>query len=133
MKSHERFQSKVNIENFNQSDSCHLWTAALDKKTGLPKFYHNGRMKSAKRFAYETFHNIAIPQYSEIYSICNVASCVNPKHLAIRGPQEIKEFSKYKIGQVTNPESEMTLKKRFLRDSVDEEFSDGFNLPFDLG
>ncbi|MGE9695938.1 HNH endonuclease signature motif containing protein [Streptomyces sp. CH6] len=58
---------------------CRLWTATRNEK-GYGKFWHNGRMIRAHRWAYEHYVG-PIPAGLELDHRCGHRDCVNPAHL----------------------------------------------------
>lgn len=69
-----RFMAKV-----NETDSCWIWTAALDPY-GYGRFWANGGMVLAHRWAYEHFVG-PIPAGLVVDHLCSNPPCVNPAHL----------------------------------------------------
>jgi hypothetical protein len=70
----KRFWAKV-----NKTDSCWLWTGALDF-AGYGRFNMSGGMKSAHRLAYEWLVG-PIPEGLQLDHLCRVTNCVRPSHL----------------------------------------------------
>src|SRR5690606_24154407 len=70
-----RFWPKVD----KQEDGCWLW-AATKNQDGYGRFWHNGRLCSAHRVAYEMLVG-PIPEGTELDHLCRVRACVNPVHL----------------------------------------------------
>lgn len=80
MNAEERFISKVEM-----SDGCWLWRAAIDTGGvsgggGYGRFYHEGRVQYAHRFAYEMWVG-PIPEGLVIDHTCGNRACVKPHHL----------------------------------------------------
>lgn len=81
----ERFWPKV-----EKTDSCWLWTAALNQVSGYGMIGaggHDGRMLYAHRVAYELVVG-PIPDGMTLDHLCNVRRCVNPEHLSPCSTQE---------------------------------------------
>lgn len=76
-----RFLAKV-----NKSGECWLWTAATDDD-GYGRFWFNGRMVQAHRYAYERYVGV-IPDGVGLDHKCRVRHCVNPAHLRPGGQVE---------------------------------------------
>lgn len=72
----ERFWSKVDRD--GGPDCCWPWLAA--RANGYGKFYVDGRMVRAHRFAYELLVG-PIPEGLVLDHLCAVTFCVNPAHL----------------------------------------------------
>lgn len=75
----QRFWSKV-----NKTDTCWLWTACLDKKSGYGVFQGNGKTVQAHRLSWVLAGN-TIPKGYDIchapHEICGNRHCINPAHL----------------------------------------------------
>ena len=65
-------------ENVNKTESCWIWTAALDQD-GYGKCRRDG-VKRAHRVAYEELVG-PIPAGLHLDHLCRVRECVNPEHL----------------------------------------------------
>lgn len=72
----DRFWAKV-----TKSDTCWLWTAAVDK-SGYGRMHYLTGSEYAHRISY-LLHKGAIPPKKVIDHKCRVRSCVNPEHLQI--------------------------------------------------
>jgi hypothetical protein len=70
----ERFFQKV-----NKTDSCWLWTGALNSK-GYGSMGFEGKTTSTHRLSYLWFKG-EIPEGMFVCHTCDVPSCVNPEHL----------------------------------------------------
>lgn len=68
-----RFWQKV-----DKTETCWLWTAAI--ATGYGRFYLDGHLVPAHRFAYELLVG-PIPAGLDLDHLCRVRNCVNPAHL----------------------------------------------------
>lgn len=71
----DRFWSKV-----EKTDTCWLWSAARDKKTGYGRFKLNGKSRMAYDVAYELVKG-SVPVGLELDHLCRNPPCVNPDHL----------------------------------------------------
>ena len=71
----ERFRAYV-----QESDGCHLWTAATSRGYGVLR--DGRRLVRAHRYAWELV-NGPIPAGLEIDHVCRVRHCVNPAHLRL--------------------------------------------------
>lgn len=58
---------------------CWLWVGAI-QENGYGRFYIDGKMVQAHRYAYEQKHGL-IPEGLELDHLCRVRLCVNPDHL----------------------------------------------------
>ncbi len=70
----ERYWSKV-----NKTDSCWLWTAAIQQK-GYGTLMCDKERHSVHRISW-TLHNGQIPHGCFVCHKCDVPNCVNPEHL----------------------------------------------------
>lgn len=72
----QRFWMKV-----RKTDSCWLWTAAINGGTGYGQFARrHGEGVDAHRFSYELAHG-SIPEGHDVHHTCHVRHCVRPSHL----------------------------------------------------
>lgn len=73
----DRFWEKV-----SKSETCWLWTGAVNGQTRYGQIYVNevGHMRSAHRVAYE-LENGPIADGMTLDHLCNNRTCVNPAHL----------------------------------------------------
>lgn len=72
----QRFDSKVFLTN-----RCLLWTGT-STGNGYGRFWHEGKMVLAHRFAYECAYG-PIPDGLQIDHLCRVRCCVNPDHMDV--------------------------------------------------
>src|ERR1700752_466118 len=63
-------------------NGCWLWTARIDSRTGDGKFFFDGHVNGAHRFAYAHFRE-PIPEGMHIDHLCRNRWCVNPDHLEV--------------------------------------------------
>jgi hypothetical protein len=72
----ERFWAKV-----EKTDSCWLWTAAVNPGTGYGQFaIRHGVPVQVHRYSYE-LANGPIPDGFDVHHTCHVRRCLNPAHL----------------------------------------------------
>lgn len=72
----ERFTSKFEVDD---ETGCWLWTAGRSSGTGYANYWHDGKTRSAHRFAYiETYGE---PDEETLHHRCETRHCVNPDHL----------------------------------------------------
>lgn len=76
MNTEERFWSKVAV---GDVEDCWTWQAAINRG-GYGKFWYQGRMAIAHRWAYERLIG-EIPAGLVIDHLCRNRPCVNPRHL----------------------------------------------------
>lgn len=69
----ERFDEKW----YEDENGCHIWTAAKNPK-GYGNFGAKGKVHKSHRWAFERVYGY-LPEV--VMHICDVPSCVNPKHL----------------------------------------------------
>lgn len=72
----DRFAAKVDV----RPGGCWLWSAAVDKTTGYGKFYADGKVVNAHRWAYLNLVG-PIPDGYTVDHLCRVRRCVRPSHL----------------------------------------------------
>lgn len=70
-----RFTDKYTVD----ANGCHIWAAARIH-TGYGRFWADGRMVQAHRYAYENVVG-PIPDGLGLDHLCRVRACVNPFHL----------------------------------------------------
>ena len=61
---------------------CHLWTGPVTAE-GYGQFFLNGRLRLARRVAYELWVRPIRP-HERVYSNCGAKACVNSRHLEAR-------------------------------------------------
>jgi len=74
MKAETRFFARVS------SESCWEWTGGVDP-TGYGRFWFDGKMLYAHRWAYESLGGQTIPDGYDVDHLCRNRRCVNPGHL----------------------------------------------------
>ena len=72
----ERYWEKV-----DKTDNCWLWTASCDS-SGYGKFWHEGKLVLAHRFAYAWAYG-GIPEGMQVDHRCHNRRCVRPDHLRL--------------------------------------------------
>lgn len=71
-----RFLAKIEVD---ATSGCWIWTAASNPD-GYGRFWVNGKLDYAHRYAHETFV-APIPDGLDIDHLCRNHSCCNPAHL----------------------------------------------------
>ena len=87
----DRFFEKVRVDPITK---CWIWQASLDSK-GYGRFWYDGRLYKAHRWAYDTFCKRLESLEIFVRHTCNNKICCNPKHL-IHGTQSDNEIDKIK-------------------------------------
>ena len=77
----ERFWEKI-----DKTDECWLWTASCDS-SGYGKFWHEGKLVLAHRFAYAWAYG-GIPEGMQVDHTCHVRACVKVEHLRLASNSE---------------------------------------------
>lgn len=73
------------LSHVEKTDSCWLWGARINHKTGYGAFragHRGSRMLLAHRWSYEHFAG-PIPEGLVVDHLCSVRHCVNPAHLEV--------------------------------------------------
>lgn len=76
-----RFIQKTDFGSALLANQCWIWMAATDAG-GYGRFWGNGRLMRAHRFAWEQKHG-PIPPGLQIDHLCRVRNCVNPGHMEV--------------------------------------------------
>ena len=113
----DRFWPKVILS----QNGCWIWIAAADR-LGYGRFWANGKLHLAHRFAYESIVG-AIPDGLEPDHLCRAPACVNPEHLEPvthgenlrRSPLTFLMPTHCKYGHVFDGRQLSGLKRRFCR------------------
>jgi HNH endonuclease len=63
-------------------NGCREWRGSRRASNGYGRYWHDGRMVTAHRYAYERQHG-AIPAGLEIDHTCRNRACVNPAHMEV--------------------------------------------------
>ena len=106
----EKFWSRV-----NQTDSCWLWTGAVDKD-GYGMFYDSGNTHRAHRFAFAAALGW-LPVDGVIMHSCDTPSCVRPIHLCA-GTHEDNVRDKIRKGRLRVPAGAEHWRRRLTMEQV---------------
>lgn len=115
------FQKKVRVVPNPQLDTpCWFWTASPTIGKGgvrYGQYYHEGKIKRAHRYAYETAHGRMIQQGHHIHHTCSEKLCCNPAHLVEVDPKTHAqiEAAQGTFGDLT-PDDVDQIRRRYARD-----------------